>query len=531
MKQSGDYLKLFLLREGKVVLGRYYSNIWLLTAVLTATFFAIAFSNGSLTFLSEKMRDPFINWVDLKNEGQNKEFRELEAALYDDELQERYHYQGIETGYQFGYPFYDKTMDDVHIYLRGRYFSQMNSPLIEAILSPDNVVGGWAVPSVADIPETTIGIIITSKALGRLGYDEAPAYIDYYAESSGAEEKGITVYNGYARAPIPVLGVVKRLPGNVDIISSTRFYKHSYANSILPFNLNKEQYGHSLQYFVPVDVDKDAFISDMKAALLAHTDVPFNISDEDDPTAQYSFKDHVIRNGEDFHASYISIFVPDTLQVAYEDIRGAHNEIMAKYAVRDVHRYYPYEFNDNGRDDETGAYLSVHFRDLNEIKAFQNFVNGYGIEIEMTQINAKENFNSVSLLAGVLSWAMIAFAIICILLFLINLLQSYFQKVKKNIGTFKAFGISNGELISVYMIIMSILVILSIVIAFCMVYAFQCILPGLGIVKDGCYNYLSLLCSQAGYSILIIVVSSLLTVLLLMKRMLKSSPGDLIYDR
>ena len=57
---SSDYLKLFLKREGKVVLGRNFSNIWLLTAVLTATFLAIAFSNGSLLFLSDKMNDPFI---------------------------------------------------------------------------------------------------------------------------------------------------------------------------------------------------------------------------------------------------------------------------------------------------------------------------------------------------------------------------------------------------------------------------------------------------------------------------------------
>ena len=54
---SGDYLKLFLKREGKIVLGKNFSNIWLLTAVLTATFLAIAFSNGSLLFLADKMKD------------------------------------------------------------------------------------------------------------------------------------------------------------------------------------------------------------------------------------------------------------------------------------------------------------------------------------------------------------------------------------------------------------------------------------------------------------------------------------------
>ena len=62
---SGDYFRLFVRREGKVVLGRHYSNLWLLTGVLALTFLAIAFSNASLSYLSFKMNDPFINWLNI----------------------------------------------------------------------------------------------------------------------------------------------------------------------------------------------------------------------------------------------------------------------------------------------------------------------------------------------------------------------------------------------------------------------------------------------------------------------------------
>lgn len=34
---KSDYFKLFVKREGKVVLGKHYSNLWLLFGVLTAT--------------------------------------------------------------------------------------------------------------------------------------------------------------------------------------------------------------------------------------------------------------------------------------------------------------------------------------------------------------------------------------------------------------------------------------------------------------------------------------------------------------
>lgn len=524
---SGDYLKLFLKREGKVVLGRNFSNIWLLTAVLTATFLAIAFSNGSLIFLADKMKDPFINWVDIKNDNQNKAFLDLEAELSSEINAQAYHYKDFEYGYEFSYFFFGKD-DCEHEYLKCRFFGQLNTDLVSAILSPENVVDNMVVASIDDIPDNTIGLIITEKALTSLGYEKAPAYLDLYSYSTGADSLGITTFDNRGRAPLPVLGVVKRLPGNVDIISSSRFYQQNW-NDVHTFNLNKPGYAKSLCYFVPSDINTVTFEEDLKSILESKTDVNFRIDDEGFyPDDQFSYKNHVVANGEDLYASYIRV-VTDSLSIPYDVIRAANEEILLKYAESDVHRLYPYVYD--AGFSSTGAYLSVHFNDLNEINSFQSFVNSFGVEIEMSQINAKENFNSVRLMAGVLSWAMIIFAIICILLFIINLLQSYFQKVKRNIGTFKAFGISNKELISVYLIIMAFLVVVATVISFLLVLMIQELLPVFGIMKEGSYNYLSLFSFKTWCSILFIVASSLYTVYKLMSTMLKCTPGDLIYER
>ena len=62
-----EYLKLLAERESGVVLGKKWFNLWLLTAVLAATFLSISFSNGSMIYLSEKMNDPFTNWVNISN--------------------------------------------------------------------------------------------------------------------------------------------------------------------------------------------------------------------------------------------------------------------------------------------------------------------------------------------------------------------------------------------------------------------------------------------------------------------------------
>ena len=162
---------------------------------------------------------------------------------------------------------------------------------------------------------------------------------------------------------------------------------------------------------------------------------------------------------------------------------------------------------------------------------FQEYVKeNFRVNIEMTQINAKRNFNAVSIMANILSWAMIFFAITCIVLFIINLLQSYFQKVKRNIGTFKAFGISNRELTGVYTLIIFLMVAAAVVIALAAVLLVQLLAPVFGLLKEG-YNLLDLGNPKTVISILVILAASVVTVHWVMQKMLRNTPGDLIYDR
>lgn len=155
----------------------------------------------------------------------------------------------------------------------------------------------------------------------------------------------------------------------------------------------------------------------------------------------------------------------------------------------------------------------------------------YKVDIEMSQVNAKQNFNVVSAMGNILSWAIIVFAIIAIILFVVNLLQSYFQKVKRNLGTFKAFGISNSDLISVYVLIMAVIIMTAVVFSVSITWFIQGGLHICGILKDGMFDYLSLWSVKTVFSIIVIVVVSIYTVGAVMHKLLKATPGDLIYDR
>lgn len=524
---KNDYFRLFVRREGKVVLGQRFSNVWILTLVLSATFIAIAFSNGSLNYLKFKMDDPFINWVDIQNEYSEGDYDGLKFALNDPMTAEEYHYQDYQSDYQFSYFFFGKE-DNLNQYLRCRFFGELKSELVEAILGDENVVNGWAIEDISVLGDNSIGVIITEETLEKLGYDKAPSYIDLYSYSPGADTLGFDLDHDRARAPIPVLGVVKKLPGNVDLIGSKYFYEQATNDLTHPFNLSRPEYGSSLSYYVPASVDLPEFKEYLEANLKEFWPGREFELDEYGFYPQEMISYSYSTGGGQAVSTFLNVKTGEEV-IPYNVVRKTDAAIKDKYADRDVHRIYDYVFRDHQLSTE--AYISVHFLDLNKVREFENFVNRFRVKIEMSQINAKENFNAVSIMANILSWAMIAFAIICIVLFLINLLKSYFQKVKRNIGTFKAFGISNSELIKIYLLITLSLVCFSIVISLAVVYLIQIMLPVIGIMKDGCFNYLSLWSPKTLYSIIIIIGASVFTVWKVISTMLKLTPGDLIYDR
>ena len=537
-----DYLSLFIRREGKIVLGKRYSNVWLLTAVLAATFMAIAFANDSLNYLNYKMNDPFIKWVDIKNENKAAAFDQLQRSLGDSLLARKYHYRNFSYDYEYSYYFFGKE-DTVQVYLKSRFFDVNNKELIEAIMDDDNRVAGLTPAEVQDISDNSMGVFLTEKALTAMGYVKVPAYVDLYQYSGGADALGFKSVNNRVRVPVPVLGVVKRLPGNVDMVSFTNLYRQKYdAGNVL--NMNNAAYASSLCYFLPEEVDAAEFDARLQEEIARKTDIQFVIDDLGyDPKELYSFKNRITSTDEDgyvyHYLGFRQVVSLDTLSFTPQICADVNDAIMAEYASKGVYRLFKYNYSNVVLP--TGDYLSIHFDDLKMIKQFaEEVVNSCELEIEMSQINSKENFQSVSVMAITLSIVMVIFAVVCILLFIVNLLQSYFQKVKRNIGTFKAFGISNRELRRVYMTIMLALVGVSVTASLVFVTLIQLILPVLGIVKGEGFGFLSLwycdvihffpplICVSA---IIIVMVSAAVTVRIVMNNLLSATPGDLIYDR
>ena len=528
MKQ---YLQLLMAREAKEVLGKKGTNLWLLTLVLVATFTSIAFSEGSMNYLEDKMADPFTNWVSIKKEDiSNEKFNNFRDQLQLQKNADYFDYKDVSIEQYLGLNIQGEENGRIE-YLSIRFFEHFRTPLVNKILDEDNVVEGCQVDSTVLI-DNTFGFIVTLDALKRLGYVDGtlPAYIHYLSpvneehaydldfDSLGL--KPITIRDTkYLRLALPILAVVRKLPNNVDMVSTIFFYEQYHYNHITePFAItaHREDYLHHLIYWVSDEVGQDAFDKFVKAQ--ETKDMNVSVYDEEESClAMKSWK-----SGKMLMVDVGGEHLP------IERFNRIDKAVMGKWNESLVQRVYLLETQDS--PSPRSDYLSVEFRSLKHIREFEAFAKEHGISLEMEQVHSKENFNAVTVVARILSGAMVVFSLVCIIMFLVNMLQSYFQKVKRNIGTFKAFGMNASELIQIYVLILVMIVCTAVIFALLIAWCIQGLLPIIGIEKEG-FNYLSLWNVTTYVATAIVVVSTIFTVSIVMSRMLSKTPGDLIYDR
>ena len=524
-----EHQYLLMRRESRVVIGHNAVNLWLLVAVLLATFLAIAFSAGSMSYLEEKMKDPFTNWVNI-NLHNGKNLDEFRDSLESKSMKQHFGFKGYQREVQSSFNCWYKDEDNYQVFST-LFYEQMRSDFIVAVLGKKNVIDNMFIDP-DSIADNSVGVITTLETLERLGYDRdhVPAFIDFYASSPGADEYGISVTeDGYARAPMPLLGVVKRLPMNRDVIAS-RYLDRQTSNTNHPFALNKKDYFSNIYYFVPAEVSD--FTQEYILSLL------------DDSLRCYI---KCIGLGSDTYQGMLrswkkgkvwKVYLNDPVPVnAFKRIADLLTENYAKQGVVRVFNYETtsveaWNSSKENSSSQMDDIVSVNFVTFDSIRPFERFVrNVTELQIEMTQVNNRENFNEVRKMANILIVALLLFSMVSIIIFIVNMMQSYFQKVKRNLGTFKAFGMSTRELMRVYVVIIVGIVVSALAIALAVTWAVEGVLLLFNVVKEGGGEHLILWEDKTLFAIVIILVSTVVSVLVVMQRLLRQTPGDLIYDR
>ncbi len=555
------YIKLLISRESKEVLGQHYANFWILALVLLATFLSIAFSSGSLNYLRYKMEDPFTQWVNISqhdvlttstSSGNLVSFAELLDSTV--ELKKKYHYNDIIKNQSVWY--YIRPLDyidDIPIdsvdacYVNAFFYENMKTPLIGAILNEDNIAEGCSVDT-SLIRSDAIGVIITLAQVEKLGYDSnhLPAYINYIHHVSSDDKislfdsLGIRAIDGNKYVfPLPVLAIVKKLPGNTSILASTFLYNQTNVldQKVLAFNYyahsgdtlpghvvysdyEYKDYLHSLIYYVADSIKLDdiekTLTADIKLAKIGVNVV--RTKDNEYPRLRSWAPGYILEielgNGSEPIESYI------------------HTEhlLANQFGTECVKRLYDIQCR-NEMTPGTQYGISIEFDRLDAIHKFEEFAKSQMIQLEMAQVISKENFSAVSIMATILSFAMVTFAIICIIMFMVNMLQSYFQKVSRNIGTLTAFGMNADELVQTYVIILIATCVAALATSLIGTCVIAIILRLLGIVREAGYDYLSVCSVGTLICTLIVLIATVVTAIIVLNRLLSKTPGDLIYER
>lgn len=137
----------------------------------------------------------------------------------------------------------------------------------------------------------------------------------------------------------------------------------------------------------------------------------------------------------------------------------------------------------------------------------------------------------VQRMGNILSVVIMSISILFLCLFIYFLLSSHFQKIQMNLGTFKAFGVSNKSLFLIYINIICRMLILAFVFSFAISIAVSFVLQIFGCVNEPGYPYFDVFTIQSIILLCSAAVASVVTTYIVLHLKLTHTPGNLIYQR
>lgn len=230
---------------------------------------------------------------------------------------------------------------------------------------------------------------------------------------------------------------------------------------------------------------------------------------------------------DDFSETRAKVYLTEWYDGHYMDTIVMEINELVKPAKK-FEKYISWECNTGDFSDIASPhYLSFNFTELTKVREFSEVLRkNYGVEISMDQVESKENFAVVSTLTSSIAAILLGFSILSIVFYVNSLLRTHLEKIKMNLGTFKAFGLNNHVLISSYTKIILSFVVIAIVFAVIICGIYSLIEPM--VMRN---NYFDIFNLKVLGALIVIVFTAVYTSRRTISRTLMKTPGDLIYNR
>lgn len=516
-KVHNDFIRLFFFKESKILLGKNYINLWILLGILFITFSTIGFANGGLKYLAKKMNDPFVNWVgvNIPFDQQNSISSTKKVLNANQELKQEYNYGHISGHNNFALIFKDKAQQNSY-QANGRTVEYGN-PILDEIFNKENLIKGTPFRTNDDL-----GIVIARSFLTKFGYDSA--------EDIPFLGMELTLKEGDVIVPIPVRAVVESLPGLSMFMTTSHFYYVRYHSPQQgnPFDPNLTQ---DLVLFVDGDTKK---VKGLESAVEAFFNNRSDYKNTFDPEFTITPDSSSYRPGYKLSVDFDPKPEQSELDEMFTALIAFESMQKKETACKRIYNFKLYPFGEYRYNDQ----LSIHLNALDKVEELKKLLKDkYKIEIEMAQIQALKNYNLIANLTFTLSFFLIFFSILSISFFITNVFERHLDKIKVNIGTFKAFGLDSATLRNIYMLIIYGFLLVALLVAIIA----AAILGNLGGVRAviSMFNfslepnelYFQLLSNGTYISILVVLIISYIFLRRSSKKIIDHSPGDLIYNR
>lgn len=521
-----NYKQLFLRKESQALLGKGRLNLWVLSLILFFTFLAIGFANGSLVYLKNKLDSAFVNWLVIEIPSTRADHETVDF-IYDQlnnaEVKKEYDIQKVSL-FKIQLFFINDMLRKGAYRIQGRTIDMLNDQQLmsEFVLNQDNIIYGNDKGFKSD---QDLSVIVRQDLLSDFNYPKDANFIYITKTIVDSNDKIQEL-----KVPIPVRAIVKELPGNNQFILVENFSKFWKQNPDNPFDLRKQT--ANLNLFLDLD---SVNATKVKAVLK-----DYFAKNNEYNSQVYQIEPHKgsFKEGYDLTVNHLSPpeFTNDT--ILFNTILQLPG--LAEYKNNIVRQYF---FNLNFENAAlTYDEISLYFNRTDKVRYFSAYLmdnfnkkeDNDKIMVDTVKIKDKENFNYLSKVTFIICYLLLLFAAIAVCLFIFNMIKSHLNKVKMNIGTFKAIGLGDAESRNIYFKIIFMFVMASIVIGL-----MAAVLVGSAanyflmqqMVSDAKSSFFIVNHFNTYTAVIVMVVSSLIISWKTISKMLMRTPGDLIYNR
>lgn len=486
----------------------------------------VTFSTSGLRYLEDKMRDPYVKWIEFpvtyKMERGNA-YETIKDTLSSwSSRNEKYLFDF--TGYYRGsMEFFGEN--GLSPYVVGRTIDPFSDkPLLERILEPDMVV--------IDHRQTLLqrydgneeymwrrGLVLTEEVYRKLFPETSPPQV--------VAKYGYTLCPSY-----DVIAVVKRLPGKSGFLCTHSMYWSVRADNDVS-DLRSEAHTDTLSILVSLAAARMA-LSDLDIARLEAVNGVVSVKAQ--PLSDDALASHDTRLSVKLNGRYDLETRKNTFREIELGLRGLNPAYVERLNFKNHHNVM--EVQAIGSAENMYNQFTLGFDRLDSIRVFSNAMyNVLEVELDLNRVESLENYRLVSVLTKTLGTLLLFFALISVIIFIFNLVSSHLENIKGNLGTFRAFGLTKAFLFKAYLRIVFSVLTLSVIgsLAVMAIISYSGLASFmLSLLKyddDLVQTKLEVFNPWVVFLILALYTSGYLVTRSSVMRILNHAPGDLIYGR